>query len=87
MNSPLHITILSSGRPARSKRYGNVPMGSFYQTLSDGAAAVTTAGADLVLVDPQYSRFLRANADVDSYAQALQQTAAGQGWCCSTAST
>ncbi len=57
----------------------NVPMGSFYQTLSDGAAAVTTAGADLVLVDPQYSRFLRANADVDSYAQALQQTAAGPG--------
>ena len=53
----------------------NVPAGAFYQTLSDGAAAVSSASADLVLVDPQFSRFLHANADVDPYAQALQETA------------
>lgn len=57
----------------------NVPLGGFFQTLSDGAAAVAAEGGDLVLVDPQYSRFLHANADVDSYAQALQQTAAQPG--------
>jgi hypothetical protein len=57
----------------------NVPLGAFFQTLSDGAAAVAAEGGDLVLVDPQYSRFLHANADVDSYAQALQQTAAQPG--------
>jgi hypothetical protein len=57
----------------------NVPMGGFFQTLSDGAAAVAAEGGDLVLVDPQYSRFLHANADVDSYAQTLQQAAAQPG--------
>ena len=57
----------------------NVPRGVFEQTLSDGAATVAAAGADLVLVDPQFSRFLHANADVDSYAQAMQETAAQPG--------
>jgi hypothetical protein len=57
----------------------NVPIGSFFQTLSDGAEAAAAAGADLVLMDPQYSRFLNANADVESYSQALQQAAAQPG--------
>ena len=57
----------------------NVPAGAFSQTLADGSAAVEAAGADLVLVDPQFSRFLHANADVDSYAQALQQASAQPG--------
>ena len=57
----------------------NVKLGAFDQTLSDGAAAVAAAAADLVLVDPQYSRFLHANADVDAYTKALQQTAAQPG--------
>ena len=57
----------------------NVPTGAFYQTLSDGSAVVAAAGADLVLVDPQFSRFLHANADVDSYMQALQEIAAQPG--------
>ena len=54
----------------------NVPASTFYQTLSDGATAVSDAGADLILVDPQFSRFLRANADLEPYAQAMQQIAA-----------
>ncbi len=54
----------------------NVPARDFYQTLSDGSAAVDEAGADLILVDPQFSRFLRANTDLDPYAQAMQQIAA-----------
>lgn len=57
----------------------NVPSGEFFQTLSDGAATASDAGADLVLVDPQFSRFLHANADVDPYTQALQQVAGQVG--------
>ncbi len=48
------------------------PPDDFYETLSDGAATVAAAGADLVLVDPQYSRFLEANANLAPYAGAMQ---------------
>jgi len=48
------------------------PPGDFYQTLADGADAVAAASADLVLIDPQYSRFLEANANLAPYAAALQ---------------
>ena len=54
----------------------NTPPGEFAQTLSDGAEAVQAANADLVLVDPQFSRFLQTNANMDPYEQALQQVAA-----------
>jgi len=54
----------------------NLPPSEFAQTLADGADATHTAGADLVLVDPQFSRFLQANSNLDPYLQALQQVAA-----------
>lgn len=57
----------------------NLPPGEFGQTLSDGAQAVLDAGADLVLVDPQYSRFLQTNSNLDPYFQALQQVDAMPG--------
>jgi acyl-CoA thioesterase-1 len=57
----------------------NIPVGTFYQTLSDGSALIADAGADLVIVDPQFSRFLRANADLDPYAQTMQQISAQPG--------
>ena len=57
----------------------NVSNSDFYQTLSDGSALIADSGADLVLVDPQFSRFLHANADLDPYAQTLQQIAAQPG--------
>ena len=53
----------------------NTPPGDFAQVLSDGAEAVEAAGADLVVIDPQYSRFLQANSNLDPYMQALQQVA------------
>jgi acyl-CoA thioesterase I len=43
--------------------------------LQDGVDAVTAANADLVLIDPQYSRFLRANADLNPYETVLTQMA------------
>jgi acyl-CoA thioesterase-1 len=57
----------------------NLPPGEFGQTLSEGAQAVQDAGADLVLVDPQYSRFLQTNSNLDPYFQALQQVSAMPG--------
>lgn len=43
--------------------------------LQEGADAVQEAGADLVLIDSQFSRFLRANADLDPYETVMQQIA------------
>ncbi len=57
----------------------NLPPGEFGQTLSEGAQAVLDAGADLVLVDPQYSRFLQTNSNIEPYFQALQQVSAMPG--------
>ena len=53
----------------------NTPPGEFGQILLDGAEAADQAGANLVLIDPQYSRFLQANSNLDPYTQALQQAA------------
>jgi len=41
--------------------------------LQEGLDAVNKADADLVLIDPQFSRFLRANADLSPYETVLQQ--------------
>ena len=57
----------------------NVPPGQFNQALSDGTDAATDAHADLILVDPQFSRFLQANADLPPYFSALRNAAALPG--------
>lgn len=44
--------------------------------IQDGVNAAQAAGADVIMVDPQFSRFLRANTDLDPYEAALQQVAA-----------
>lgn len=55
------------------------PPDAFYATLTDGAAAAAAAGADLVLVDPQWSRFLEANANLAPYLSAMQAASALPG--------
>jgi hypothetical protein len=47
--------------------------------LQEGASAVERVHADLVLIDPQFSRFLRANADLSPYETVLQQMASAPG--------
>ncbi len=47
--------------------------------LHTGAELVRDAGGDLVLIDPQFSRFLRANTDLDPYEGVLQQVATMPG--------
>ena len=47
--------------------------------LHAGAERIREAGGDLVLIDPQFSRFLRANTDLDPYEGILQQVATMPG--------
>jgi hypothetical protein len=47
--------------------------------LNEGLGQIVAAGADAVLMDQQFSRFLRANANVDAYRDALRLTAAAHG--------
>ena len=48
---------------------------SLREALRAGIDAVQKAGGDVVLIDSQFSRFLRANADLDPYEQVLRDSA------------
>lgn len=43
--------------------------------LHQGLDDIRDAGGDVVLVDPQFSRFLRANTDIDAYEDVMRQAA------------
>ncbi|WP_052214343.1 SGNH/GDSL hydrolase family protein [Belnapia sp. F-4-1] len=49
------------------------------EELNEGLGRIVAAGADAVLMDQQFSRFIRANANVDAYRDALRLTAAAHG--------
>ncbi len=49
--------------------------GSLRDVLHTGIQDAEAAGSDVVIVDPQFSRFLRANVDISPYESALQQIA------------
>ena len=51
----------------------NLPPSEFAQTLTEGAELVERSSADLVLIDPQFSRFLQTNSNIEPYEQAFQQ--------------
>lgn len=53
--------------------------GGMLDVLHTGADRVRAAGGDLVLIDPQFSRFLRANTDLDPYENVMQQVATMPG--------
>lgn len=75
-NGPFQLVLWQTGTVEAVR---NSPPGEFAQTLAGGAEAVAAAGANLVLIDYQYSRFLQTNSNLDPYTQALQQTAAMRG--------
>lgn len=52
---------------------------AFAAALEAGGKAVADAGADLILIDPQFSRFLRSHADLDTYENAIQRAGARDG--------
>lgn len=57
----------------------NLPPDDFTEALMDGVDTATKKGADVVLVDPQYSRFLQAHADLEPYERALEAVATMPG--------
>ncbi len=48
------------------------------QALNEGIARIRGTGAEVALIDQQFSRFLRANADIDRYRDAMRLTAAAE---------
>jgi hypothetical protein len=51
----------------------------FHDVLTEGIDAIQAQGGDILLVDPQFSRFLRANADIDPYEEVFREEAARPG--------
>jgi hypothetical protein len=51
----------------------------FNAALSEGITQIRGAGADVALLDQQFSRFLRANADIERYRDAMRLIAAAEG--------
>lgn len=49
------------------------------EVMREGLEAIRRAGADLIVMDQQYSRFLRANANVEPYRDRLRLLAASSG--------
>lgn len=49
------------------------------EVMREGLDAIRRAGADVLLMDQQYSRFLRANANVEPYRERLRLLAASAG--------
>jgi lysophospholipase L1-like esterase len=49
------------------------------EVMREGLEAIRRAGADLIVMDQQYSRFLRANANVEPYREKLRLLAASAG--------
>jgi acyl-CoA thioesterase I len=54
----------------------NLDLDELAAALDTGLDRVDAAGADAVLIDPQFSRFLRANANVEPYREAMRLAAA-----------
>jgi hypothetical protein len=56
-----------------------MPPDGLSDPLEQGRDLVLRAGANLIVVDPRFSRFLRANVDLDPYESALEQVASVPG--------
>lgn len=56
-----------------------LPVEEMTERLQLGIAQLRVAGTDVILMDPQFSRFLRANADVETYRNAMRLAAAASG--------
>lgn len=53
--------------------------GEMSEVMREGLDAIRATGADVLVMDPQYSRFLRANANVEPYRDKLRLLAGSVG--------
>jgi len=71
--APAHLVLWQTGAVEAAR---NLDLDELAATLDTGLAQIGAAGSDAVLIDPQFSRFLRANANVEPYREAMQLGAA-----------
>jgi hypothetical protein len=71
--APTHLVLWQTGAVETAR---NLDLDELAATLDMGLRRITTAGADAVLIDPQFSRVLRANANVEPYLEAMRLAAA-----------
>lgn len=75
-NPAPHLVIWQAGTVEATR---NMDPDEMTEALQDGLERIRALGADAILVDPQFSRFLRANANVEPYRDKLRLAAAGAG--------
>jgi hypothetical protein len=66
------LVIWQTGTVEAARR---LPTEEFARTLDAGAEAVRAAGADLLLVDPQYSRMLQSHTTLAPYRETMAEAA------------
>jgi acyl-CoA thioesterase I len=71
--APTHLVLWQTGTVEAAR---NLDLDELAATLDMGLKRVNVAGADAVLIDPQFSRTLRANANVEPYREAMRLAAA-----------
>ncbi|MCS6891113.1 MAG: SGNH/GDSL hydrolase family protein [Rhodovarius sp.] len=71
-----HLVIWQTGTVEAAR---SLELGEFVDKLSEGITRCRIAGADIMLLEPQFSRFLRANADIERYRDAMRLVAAAEG--------
>jgi len=71
--APVHLVLWQTGM---AETVRNLDLDEMVEAVNGGLSRLLSAGADAVLIDHQFSRFLRANANVDAYLSALRLVAA-----------
>ena len=74
-----HLVIWQVGTVEAAR---GMPAAEMGEIIKDTAARIRAARGertDVILMDPQFSRFLRANADVERYREKLQLASAASG--------
>lgn len=71
--APAHLVLWATGTESAVR---GREVDEMAEALNEGLEVLKAAGADAVLIDPQFSRFLRANANVEPYLDALRLVAA-----------
>lgn len=71
--APGHLVLWQTGAVETAR---NLDLDELSATLDLGLRRLNAAGADAVLIDPQFSRVLRANANVEPYREAMRLAAA-----------
>ena len=74
--APAQLVLWQTGAVETAR---NLDLDELAATLDLGLQGVDAAGADAVLIDPQFSRVLRANANVEPYREAMRLAAAAHG--------